>query len=99
MTEPNALGTFDHIALAVPDLSAQVARFTQMLGMVVENQSDRYAVVVEPKSGFKIELSPSTDGEAHLRHLGFATEDVDASHAALTNAGMTTSEAPHRRDF
>ena len=99
MTEPNALGTFDHIALAVPDLKAQVERLTQMLGMVVQSQSDQYAVLVEPKSGFKIELNPSSDGQAHFRHLGFATEDVDGGHAALVQAGMATSEAPHRRDF
>lgn len=90
---------FDHIALAVPDLDAQVERFTKMMGMVVQSRSEQFALVADPVSGFKIELSRSPDGEAHLRHLGFRSEDVDAGHQALVDAGMTSTEAPHRRDF
>jgi catechol 2,3-dioxygenase-like lactoylglutathione lyase family enzyme len=90
---------FDHIALAVPDLDAQVERFTSMMGMVVQSRSDQFALVADPVSGFKIELSRSPDSQAHLRHLGFRCEDVDGGHEELVQAGMTSSEAPHRRDF
>jgi catechol 2,3-dioxygenase-like lactoylglutathione lyase family enzyme len=96
MTPPSG---FDHVALAVPDLGEQVERFTSMMGMSVQSRSERYALLVDPVSGFKIELSPSPDGDTHFRHLGFRAADVDADHAALLAAGMTSSEAPHRRDF
>jgi catechol 2,3-dioxygenase-like lactoylglutathione lyase family enzyme len=91
--------SFDHIAIAVPNLKEQVERLTTLMGMVVEQQSDQYAVVADPVSGFKIELNPSSDGEAHFRHLGFTTPDVDADHDALVAAGMASTEGPHRRDF
>jgi catechol 2,3-dioxygenase-like lactoylglutathione lyase family enzyme len=90
---------FDHIALAVPDLDAQVERFSMMMGMVVQSRSDQYALVADPISGFKIELSRSPDAEAHFRHLGFRCADIDSGHDELVNAGMTSAEAPHRRDF
>ena len=90
---------FDHIALAVPNLDEQVERFTTLMGMVVRSRSERYALVADPASGFKIELSASPDGESHFRHLGFRAGDVDAAHAALSEAGMVSSEAPHHRDF
>ena len=90
---------FDHIALAVPDLDAQVERFTTMMGMVVQSRSERFALVADPVSGFKIELSLSDDRSAHLRHLGFRCDDVDTGHNELVDAGMTSSEAPHRREF
>ena len=90
---------FDHVALAVPDLDQQVERFTTQMGMVVQSRSERYALLKDPTSGFKIELSPSADGEAHFRHLGFRAGDVDAGHQALVRAGMASTEAPHRRDF
>ena len=90
---------FDHIALTVPDLDEQVERLTGAFGMVVQSRSERYALVADPASGFKIELSRSADGEAHFRHLGFTTADVDTAHDALVEAGMASTEAPHRRDF
>ena len=90
---------FDHIALAVPDLDAQVERFASLLGMVVQSHSEQYALVQDPVSGFKIELSRSPDSEAHFRHLGFSSDDVDAGHTELVAAGMTSSEAPHRREY
>jgi len=91
--------SFDHVAFAVPDLKEQVERLTTMMGMVVRTQSDAYALVADPVSGFKIELSRSDDGEAHFRHLGFTTANVDADHDELVRGGMTSTEAPHRRDF
>ena len=93
------INSFDHIALAVPNLAEEVERLTTMMGMVVQAQFETYALVADPVSGFKIELSPSEDGEAHFRHLGFTTPDVDADHDALVEAGMASTEAPHRREF
>ncbi|HLF78890.1 MAG TPA: VOC family protein [Dehalococcoidia bacterium] len=90
---------FDHIALTVPDLDEQVERLTSAFGMVVQSRSERYALVVDPASGLKIELSRSDDSEVHFRHLGFRADDVDSAHASLVEEGMQPSEAPHRRDF
>jgi len=39
------------------------------------------------------------DAAVHLRHLGFATDDLDSAHQVLVDAGMQVSEPPHRRDF
>jgi catechol 2,3-dioxygenase-like lactoylglutathione lyase family enzyme len=89
----------DHIALTVPNLEEQVERLTAAFGMVVRFHSERFAVVVDPRSDFKLELSTSDDGEVHVRHLGFRADDVDAAHASLVAAGMETSAAPHRQDF
>jgi catechol 2,3-dioxygenase-like lactoylglutathione lyase family enzyme len=89
----------DHIALAVPDLDAQVDRLANELGMVVEHRSELFALVSDPVSGLKLELSRSDDPEVHFRHLGFCADDVDGAHDSLVEAGMETSEAPHRRDF
>jgi catechol 2,3-dioxygenase-like lactoylglutathione lyase family enzyme len=90
---------FDHIALAVPNLDEQIERLTTLMGMVVQSKSDRYALVADPRSGFKIELSLSADAETHFRHLGFRTSDVDAGHRILVDSGFISTEAPHRRDF
>jgi catechol 2,3-dioxygenase-like lactoylglutathione lyase family enzyme len=96
VTAPPAL---DHIALTVPNLDDQIERLTSAFGMVVRFRSEHFAVVVDPGSDFKLELSTSDDGEVHLRHLGFRADDVDAAHAGLVAAGMETRAAPHRQDF
>src|SRR5689334_8268641 len=90
---------FDHIAIAVPDVAEEVGRLTTLMGMVVEGRADGYALVADPVSGFKIELSKSADGESHFRHLGYRTDDVDSAHESLVQAGLTTTVAPERRDF
>ena len=89
----------DHIALAVPDLDAQVDRLTSAFGMVVESRTDFFALLADPASGLKLELGRSDDDDVHLRHLGFRADDVDGAHEHLVGAGMETGEAPHRRDF
>lgn len=89
----------DHIALTVPDLDAQLERLTSAFGMVVESRFGDFALVSDPASGLKLELGRSADDAVHFRHFGFRSTDVDASHAELVDAGMTSSEAPHRRDF
>jgi catechol 2,3-dioxygenase-like lactoylglutathione lyase family enzyme len=90
---------FDHIALTVPNLDEQVERLTGAFGMVVQSRSERFALVADPASGLKLELSRSDDSEVHIRHLGFRTDDVASAHETLVEAGMEVSEAPHRRDF
>jgi hypothetical protein len=91
--------TFDHMALTVPNLDEQVERLAADFGMVVQMRSDLFAVVVDPASGFKFELSKSADHNVHLRHLGFRVDDVDTSHASLVEAGMSATQEPHRQDF
>jgi catechol 2,3-dioxygenase-like lactoylglutathione lyase family enzyme len=91
--------TLDHIAFNVPDLNGLVERLTGAFGMVAEVRSEHFALVADPGSGLKLELGQSGDAEAHFRHLGFHTNDVDGAHEALVDAGMEVSEPPHRRDF
>lgn len=89
----------DHIALAVPDLDDQVDRLTRSFGMVVEARTEFFALMTDPASGLKLELGRSDDPDVHFRHLGFRADDVDRTHERLVEAGMETSEAPHRRDL
>ena len=89
----------DHIALAVPNLDEQVDRLTSAFGMVAESHSEFFALITDPASGLKIELSRSDDSEVHFRHLGFRAEDVDGAHDSLVKAGMETIQSPHRSDF
>jgi catechol 2,3-dioxygenase-like lactoylglutathione lyase family enzyme len=88
----------DHLALTVPNLDEQVDRFVSAFGMEVQLRFDGFAVVVDPATGFKFELSASDHDDVHVRHLGFRTDDVDGSHAMLVGAGMETSVAPHRQE-
>jgi len=98
-TAVTALPALDHIALTVPNLDDQVERLSSAFGMMVQLRLEHFAVLVDPASDFKLELSTSDDGEVHLRHLGFRVDDVDATHTDLAAAGMETSASPHRQDF
>jgi catechol 2,3-dioxygenase-like lactoylglutathione lyase family enzyme len=89
----------DHIALTVPDLDEQVDRLTSAFGMVAESRSEFFALLADPTTGLRIELGRSDDSQVHFRHLGFRAEDVDSAHEGLIEAGMESSEGPHRRDF
>ncbi len=90
---------FDHMALTVPNFDDHVDRLTGAFAMVAVFRSEHFALLVDPGSGFKLELSASDDGDVHLRHLGFRVDDVDTAHASLVAAGMATDQAPHRNDF
>lgn len=94
-----ATPAFDHIALTVPNLAEQVERLTGQFGMVAQMNSEFFALLVDPGTGLKFELSRSDDDQVHLRHLGFRTDDVDASHQSLLAAGMETEREPQRQDF
>ncbi len=89
----------DHIALTVPDLDAQVDRLTSEFGLMVEARFEGFALMTDPVSGLKLELGRSEDAQVHFRHFGFRADDVDRAHDSLVEAGMETSEAPHRREF
>jgi catechol 2,3-dioxygenase-like lactoylglutathione lyase family enzyme len=89
----------DHVALAVPDLDEQVDRLSNAFGMIVEVRTELFALITDPASGLKLELGRSDDSEVHFRHFGFRADDLDGAHEHLVEAGMQTSEAPHRRDF
>ena len=90
---------FDHIALTVPNLNDQVDRLIGELGMEVRLRAEGFAVLVDPVSDIKFELSTSEDDDAHVRHLGFRADDVDAAHERLVEAGMEARVAPQRQDF
>lgn len=94
-----ATPALDHIALTVPDLDAQVDRLIGDLGLEVRSRSEHFAVLVDPRIDFKLELSRSDDGDVHVRHLGFRADDVDAAHADLVAAGMQPRVDPQRQDF
>jgi hypothetical protein len=97
MTTPPAL---DHIALSVPNLDEHVARLTTAFGMIVELHFEGgMAVLADPASGLKVELSASQDSGVHFRHFGFRADDVDMTHASLVDAGMASKEEPVRQDF
>jgi hypothetical protein len=67
--------------------------------MRVQSRTESFALVSDPATGLKFELSRSADAEVHFRHLGFRADDVDAAHDSLVEAGMESGELPHRRDF
>jgi hypothetical protein len=90
---------FDHIAVTVPDVEGLVDRLTTAFGMIAEIRSPSFAVVVDPGTALKLELTKSEDGDARLRHFGFRADDVDGAYTELVEAGMEGEAAPHRRDF
>ena len=76
---------FDHLALTVPNLGAHVELLTGAFGMSTQFRSEHFALVVDPGSGFKLELSASDDHEVHLRHLGSpCRSDIDTAPRALS---------------
>lgn len=90
---------FDHIALTVPDVDAQVDRLVRSLGLVIQMRNPFMSVLVDPATNIKLEISASDDGEVHVRHLGFRADDVDAAHEVLVTDGMEPRVAPQRQDF
>lgn len=99
MSAPLVTPGLDHIALNVPDLDGQIGRLVDEFGWVVESRMPFFAVLSDPVTGLKIELGRSDDDGVHFRHLGYKAEDLDGAHAELVQAGMSTIDPPHRRDF
>lgn len=66
-----ATPALDHIAISVPNLDEHVARLAAAFGMDVELHFEGgMAVLADPASGLKLELSASQDTEVHFRHFG-----------------------------
>ena len=100
----------DHIAIAVPDIEAAIARFADDLGLTLAGREDvpsqSTTTAFLPIDGTQIELIHPMNGEgpvqAHLdkrggglHHLCFETDDIDADMSRLQEKGYRfLSEAP-----
>jgi catechol 2,3-dioxygenase-like lactoylglutathione lyase family enzyme len=92
------MGYMDHISLAVPDVVAQVDFLANVMGMTAAIRSDEFGLVVDPDSKFRIEITRAEGDRTKLLHVGFQVRNVDEAFATLTQAGMDTVHAPHRRE-
>ncbi|MCB9779535.1 MAG: methylmalonyl-CoA epimerase [Alphaproteobacteria bacterium] len=92
----------DHIAIAVPDLHAAIARFCEDLGMPLAGREDvptqQTTTAFVPVGDTRIELIHPIDGQGPvqgfldkrgggLHHLCFRTDDIDADMQRLTDKG------------
>lgn len=100
----------DHIAIAVPDMEAAIARFVDDLGIELAGREDvpseSTSTAFLPIDGTKIELIHPIAGEGPvaaylekrgggLHHLCFETDDIDSDMARLRDKGYRfLSEAP-----
>ncbi len=100
----------DHIAIAVPDLEAAIARFVEDLGIELGGREDvpteSTSTVFLPIEGTQIELIHPINGEGPvatylekrgggLHHLCFETDDIDADMTRLKEKGYRfLSESP-----
>ena len=91
------IGYMDHISLAVPDVPAQVDFFTEVMGMTAVRRSDEFGLVSDPQSGIRIEIARSDGPETKFLHIGFQVDSVDDAYQTLTDAGLSTVHAPHKR--
>ncbi len=100
----------DHIAIAVPDMEAAIARFVDDLGIELAGREDvpseSTSTAFLPIDGTKIELIHPIAGEGPvaaylekrgggLHHLCFETDDIEADMARLKEKGYRfLSDAP-----
>ena len=100
----------DHIAIAVPDLEAAIARFVDDMGLELAGTEDvpsaRTSTAFLPIPGTQIELIHPMNGEGPvatfldkrgggLHHLCFETDDIEADMKRLTDKGYRfLSETP-----
>jgi methylmalonyl-CoA/ethylmalonyl-CoA epimerase len=100
----------DHIAIAVPDLEAAIARFVDDMGLELAGTEDvpsaRTSTAFLPIPGTQIELIHPMNGEGPvatfldkrgggLHHLCFETDDIEADMKRLTEKGYRfLSETP-----
>ena len=100
----------DHIAIAVPDLQAAIARFAEDMGIPLKGTEDvpsaKTTTAFFPISGTQIELIHPLNGEGPvakfldkrgggLHHICFSTDDIEADMARLQAKGYRfLSEAP-----
>ena len=91
------IGFLDHLSLAVPDVTAQVDFFSEVMGMNVLMRTDNFGLVAEPQSGFRIEIARAEGAETKFLHIGFQVGNADEAYEQLTEAGLKTVHAPHKR--
>lgn len=100
----------DHIAIAVTDMDAAIARFVDDLGIELAGREDvpseSTSTAFLPIDGTKIELIHPMDGEGPvaaylekrgggMHHLCFETDDIEGDMAMLKAKGYRfLSEAP-----
>ena len=100
----------DHIAVAVPDLSEAIRRFTEDLGLSLAGTEDVISAQTRtaflPLPATRIELIHPLEGQGPvqrfletrgggLHHLCFQTDDIDADMARLKGLGYRfLTEAP-----
>jgi methylmalonyl-CoA/ethylmalonyl-CoA epimerase len=100
----------DHIAIAVPDLQAAIARFSEDIGLPLKGMEDvadqHTTTAFLPAGETQIELIHPMDGQGPvqafldkrgggLHHLCFETDDIDGDVARLKAKGYRfISDAP-----
>lgn len=100
----------DHIAIAVTDFQAAIARFAEDMGLTLEGTEDvvqaKTRTAFFPLEGTRIELIHPLDGQGPvatylekrgggLHHICFATDDIEADMEKLRGKGYRfLSEAP-----
>lgn len=100
----------DHVAIAVTDLEAAIARFAEDFGIPMSGREDvpteQTSTAFFPLSGTRIELIHPMDGQGPvasslakrgpgMHHLCFRTDDIHADMASLQAKGYRfLSEAP-----
>ena len=92
----------DHIAIAVPDLAAAIARFADDFGLTLSGTEDvateQTATAFFPIPGTRIELVAPMGGEGPIasslekqgpgiHHLCFRSDDIEADMARLSAKG------------
>lgn len=94
----------DHVGLAVPDLDAAIARWSQTFGLVVShreiNESQRIEeAMLDLADGSRIQLLAPLDSQSTIakflakngegmQQLAFRVANIDDAMAAVTSAGM-----------
>lgn len=94
----------DHVGLAVPDLDAAIARWSQTFGLVVShreiNESQRIEeAMLDLGDGSRIQLLAPLDSQSTIakfldrngegmQQLAFRVANIDDAMAAVTSAGM-----------
>lgn len=94
----------DHVGLAVPDLDAAIARWSQTFGLVVShreiNESQRIEeAMLDLADGSRIQLLAPLDSQSTIakfldrngegmQQLAFRVSSIDDAMAAVTSAGM-----------
>ena len=98
---------FEHVGMTSGDLDRTIAFYCELLGLrlVLRKPSGQGEVAFLDAGGGMLEIfaqpgdevAPSRDvppGEAGVRHLTFAFDDVDATFARLESAGVAIVERP-----